>query len=122
MISKEKEKTTKQTKKQKKENNSTTKKHKNTPKRAFQLSVNFFFFVGVQKRELGPKARTQKNYKNRGFSKAFLEKQMCVTKRPFWDQKNPKSEIPVIIVLAYSSLFQQEKTQTLAETPIFIVF
>ena len=36
-------------------------------------------------------------------------------------QKNPNLEIPVIILLAFF-LFQKQKTQTSAETPIFIVF
>ena len=37
-------------------------------------------------------------------------------------QKSPNSEIPVIIFFACFLLFQKQKTQQSAETPIFIVF
>ena len=63
----------------------------------------------------------EKHYKNRGFSKAFFEKQMCVTKRPFSDQKTQIQKFQLSL-FAYSFHFQQEKTQQLAETPISIVF
>ena len=36
-------------------------------------------------------------------------------------KKNPNPEIPVIIFFCLSLLFQQQKTQNFAETPIFIV-
>ena len=65
-------------------------------------------------------AHPPKHYKNRGFNKAFFEKQMCITKRPFLDKKT-KPEIPVIIILPSLFSFNKKKTQTLAETPIFIV-
>ena len=37
-------------------------------------------------------------------------------------QKNPNSEIPVIILFLAFFLFQNQKTQESVETPIFIVF
>ena len=46
---------------------------------------------------LAQKARTKKNYKNRGFSKAISENHLTVTKRPFLDQIKTKPNIPVII-------------------------
>ena len=100
---------TKNTKKKKKKTNKkkpnkkTKKKKKRSPKKkqqkyqkvAFQLSVKFFlFWVAFQNfpfltpwpRKRAPK----KHYKNRGFRAFFFGKQMCVTKRPFLDQKKPK--------------------------------
>ena len=57
------------------------------------ISENFLFFLGGFSKfpffyNLAQKARTQKNYKNRGFRPPFFGKQLCVTKRPFLDQKN----------------------------------
>ena len=97
-------------------------------KKRFSYQSKFFYFDGVSKNcpFLTPwptgqaqKTRTQKHYKNRGFS-LFLEK-LCVTKRPFLDKKNPNSEIPIIIFCLFFS-FKNKKTQKSAETPIFIVF
>ena len=93
----------KKSNKKNKKNPIKTQKHKHTPKRAFQLSVKYFFyFWWVSKISLllttWPKKRApKKRYKNRGFSKAFFEKQMRGTKRPFFGPKKPKPEIPVII-------------------------
>ena len=52
-----------------------------------------------------------KKARNRGFSKAFFEKQICVTKRPFLDNKEPNPEIPVIIFLPFSSLSSTKNTK-----------
>ena len=49
--------------------------------RSLWVIRQFFLLVGVQH---FPFWRTQKRYTNRGFSKAFFEKQTCVTKRPFY--------------------------------------
>ena len=85
---KQKKKQTKknQTKKQKKEK-------KEAPKNSFSVISQFFpfFWVAFQNfpfltpwpRKRAPK----KHYKNRGFRAFFFGKQMCVTKRPFLDQK-----------------------------------
>ena len=86
-------------------------KVKNTkiPKKSFSvISQTFLFLTGYPKiaffDTLAQKTRTQKHYKNRGFSRFFLKK-LCFTKRPFLDKKT-NSEIPVIIFLAFF-LFQK---------------
>ena len=81
----------KQNKKQKKQT-----KQQYQKKTLFQLSVSFLFFGWVSKISLfwqpGPKrAHPQNTIKNRGFREQMFEKQLCVTKRPFLDPKNPKS-------------------------------
>ena len=120
------QKTTK--KKQKKQIKKMKKNTKKNQKRAFQLSVKIFFFIwgGVQKfpflttwpRKRAPK----KHYKNRSFSKAFLEKQLCVTKRPFLDKKNQIQKFQLSFYFGSFLLVQQQKTKTSAEPPIFLVF
>ena len=66
-------------KKQKKEKGKTQKKHKNTKKRAFQLSANFSFcLVGVQNFPF---------FDN-------LAKKVRVTKRPFLGPKRPQTRNP----------------------------
>ena len=102
-------------KKKKQEKKKQLKKHKNTPKRAFQLSVKFFLFWCVFQKfpffdTLTQKACTPKHYKNRGFSE-FFWKELCVTKGPFLDKKKPNSWIPVIIFWPFSSLSTIENTQ-----------
>ena len=62
-------------------------------KKSFSVISQFFFFLGggVQKflfLTTWPRKRAPKKTQNRGFSKAFLEKQLCVTKRPLLDKKN----------------------------------
>ena len=89
------------------------KKHKKYQKRAFQLSVNFFFFlVGVQNFPFlttWPKKRApQKHYKNKGFSNPFFGKQFCVTKRPFLDKKTKSRNSNYHVVLPFL-LFRQQK-------------
>ena len=104
-----------------------TKKH--TPlqkkqKRAFQLSVKIFFLLWwVSKISLvlttwRKKRSPKKHHRNRGFQQVFFGKQMCVTKRPFLDQKNPKPEIPVLLFLPFSS-FSTTKTTTICRNPYF---
>ena len=125
-----KNKTTKTKENKKSKNkNKRTRKPNNTkiPKKELfnYQSIFSFVFGGCPKfsflDNLAKKARTQKHYKNRGFSKAFFEKQICVTKRPFLDKKIPSSEIPVIILFCLFSL-STTKTPKLTETPIFVVF
>ena len=120
-------KPSKKTQKQKHEKRKKRSKPKNTKKKLFSYQQKYFL-VGVQNFPFlitWPKKRAPKNtVKIWGFSKAFLEKQMCVTKRPFLDPQNTKPEIPVImfsfIVFAFSSL-STTKTQNLLK-PQFIVF
>ena len=118
-----------QTKKKnkKKKKKQKVKKHKNTKKRAFQLSVKISFFLGgVQKLPFlttWPRKRAPpKHYKNRGFSTPIFEKQLCVTKRPFLDKKTQIHKFQLSFFFCLFLLFQQQKTQKSAETPIFIVF
>ena len=115
------------TKKNKKEKNQErkSKKHKNTKKRAFQLSVKIFlFWRGVQNAffdTLAQKTRTQKHYKNRGFSLLFLEKGYASRNGHFWTKKPEFRNSSYHFFFAFV-LFQKQKTQKSAETPIFIVF
>ena len=114
-----KNKTKKNTKKTKKRKTK-KEKEKNTKipkKELFSYQSKFsFFWQGIQKLPffdtLAQKTRTQKHYKNRGFSLFFFGKKLCVTKRPFLDKKNPNSEIPVIIFfLAFFSLSKTKNTK-----------
>ena len=92
-----------------------TKKKKKKNQKSFSVISEIFllFLVGVQNFPFlttWPKKRApKKHYKNRGFSNPFFEKQICVTKRPFLDQKNPKPEIPVIIFFAFFFSFNNKK-------------
>ena len=91
------------------------------------ISENFlFFWLGVQNFPFfttWPKKRAhKKHYKNRGFRPPFFGKQLCVTKRPFLDQKTKIYKFQLSCFFACFLLFQQPKTQKSAETPIFIVF
>ena len=95
---KHKQKTTNQKKqKKKKKKEKETRKNKKYSKMSFSvISENFLlFWVGVQNFPFlttWPKKRApKKHYKNRGFSKLFFGKHICVTKRPFLDQKNLNS-------------------------------
>ena len=122
-----KQKTKKQTKKPKKETKS--KKKQKYQKKSFSvISQNFLFFGGVSKNCLflttWPRKRAPpKHYKNRGFSIPIFEKQLCVTKRPFLDKKTQIHKFQLsFFFVAFFFLFQQQKTQKSAETPIFIVF
>ena len=109
---KQNKKKTKKDKKEKKQE-----KTKNTQKWAFQLSVKVFFFFGWVSKislfwQLGPKSAHPKNTIKIGVSaNFFFGKHICVTKRPFLDQKNLNSWIPVIIFFClFSSLSTTENT------------
>ena len=115
MRSKERKEKTKKSKTKKRKE-----KHINTKKELFSYQSIFWWVSKISFLTTWPKTRTQNHYENRGFSKAFLEKQMCVTKRPFWT-KEPNPEIPVIIFLPILFSFNN-KTQNLAETHILVVF
>ena len=93
---------------------------------SFSVVCQFFIFlVGVQSFPLlttWPKKRApKKQYKNRGFSKAFFEKQMCFTKRPFLGKKQIQ-KFQLSFLFCFFLLLQHQQAQKYAETPIFIVF
>ena len=113
--------------KKKKNQERKRKKHKNTKKRAFQLSVKiFFFFDRVSKNCLfltpWPRKRAPKNTIKIGVSAFFFGKKLCVTKRPFLDKKTQIHKFQLSFFFLPFFLFQKQKTQKSAETPIFIVF
>ena len=91
---------------------------------SYQSKISYFL-VGVQKFPFlttwPRKCAPPKHYKNWGFSTPIFEKQLCVTKRPFLDKKTKFINCSYIF-FAFFFLFQQQKTQQSAETPIFIVF
>ena len=122
----------KQKKKKEKRNpsgqeNKKTQKHKNTPKKkSFSVISQFFFcFWWVSKIslfwQLGQKnAHPKKHYKNRGFSKAFFEKQICVTKRPFLDKKSQIQKFQLsFFFFCLFLLFQQQKNTKISWNPYF---
>ena len=92
--SKKNKKKQNQKKKNKKKKQKKTRKNQKYSKMSFSvISENFlFFWLGVQNFPFfttWPKKRAhKKHYKNRGFRPPFFGKQLCVTKRPFLDQKN----------------------------------
>ena len=81
-----------------------------------------FFFWWVSKislfANLAKQARPKKHNKIWGFSKACFEKQICVTKQPFLDQKTQiqKFQLPFYLPIFFSF---NNKNQKLAETPNF---
>ena len=126
---KQKKKQRKQKKKQKTRKKRSQKKNsKNYPEISFLVISQIFlcFWVAFQNflfltpwpRKRAPK----KHYKNKGFRAFFFEKLLCVTKRPFLDQKNPKFiNFSHHFFWPISSLSTTKKPR-IAETPIFIVF
>ena len=113
---KQNKKTSKKTTKKKIKNKK--QKHTNIPqKEFFSCQSNFTFSVGVQNFPFlttWPKTRAPpKNYKHRGFREQIFEKQLCVTKLPFLDPKNPNPEIPVIFFCPFSSLSTTKNTKML---------
>ena len=104
-----------QKKQKKKRKKKKRKKTHNTHTKEYQkkelFNQFFLFLVGVRISffdNLPKKRAPKKHHKNRGFSKVF-GKQMCVTKRPFLDQKNPKPEIPIIFFFAFFFSFNNKK-------------
>ena len=95
-------------------------------KELFSYQSKFvFFFDGVSKNCLfltpWPRKRAPKNTIKIGVSAYLLWKKVMRHETAIFGQKNPNSEIPVIIFLCLFSL-SKTKTQKSAETPIFIVF
>ena len=114
-----KKKQSKQKKQKNKKKEAPPKKQQKYQKIAFQLSVKFFHFswwlFKISFLTPWPKKRApKKHYKNRGFQALFFEKQMCVTKRPFLDQKKTKFiNSSYHFFFACFLLFQQQKTRKL---------
>ena len=129
---KTKKKKTKQKTTQKKPKNRKTKKEKekNTKipkKELFSYQSKFsFFLTGYPKiaffDTLAQKTRTQKHYKNRGFSLFFLERSYASRNGHFWTKKTQIQKFQLSFFFLPFFLFQKQKTQKSAETPIFIVF
>ena len=84
------------------------------------ISQNFLFWGGVQKFPFlttWPRKRAPKeHYKNWGFSKAFWKNSYASRNGHFWTKK-PYPEIPDHFFGSFL-LFQQQKTQNSAETPV----
>ena len=90
----------------------------------FSYQSNVFWWVSKNSHFLTtwPRKRAPpKHYKNWGFSTPIFEKQLCVTQRPFFGQKNQiqKFQVSFFLPIFFSST---TKTQQFAETPISIVF
>ena len=126
---KKKNKTKNNTKKTKKKKTK-KEKEKNTKyqKKSFSvISQNFLFFDRVSKNCLfltpWPRKRAPKNTIKIGVSACFFfGKKLCVTKRPFLDKKTQIQKFQLSFFFLPFFLFQKQKTQKSAETPIFIVF
>ena len=127
-------KTTK-TKKQKKKNKPKKRqkrKPKNKtakiPKNSFSVISQFFPFLGWLFKNslflhLGPKNLNPKNTIKIEVLGPFFLKSCCASRNGhFWTKKPKIYKFQLSFFLAYFLLFQQQKTQKSAETPIFIVF
>ena len=118
-------KPSKENPKEKKKTIKTKKKQKTQkiPKKEFFSYQSNFFFGAVSKNcllwQLGPENAHPQNTIKIGVSAYFLEKKICVTKRPFLDQKNPNPEIPVIFLFFAFFLFQQQKNTKISWNPYF---
>ena len=101
-------------KKRKKKEKVKTQKYQ---KIGFQLSVKiFFFWGGVQKLPFlttWPRKRApKKHYKNRGFSKAFLEKNSYASRNGhFWTKKHKSRNFSYHFFLPFSSLSTTKNTK-----------
>ena len=109
-------------KKKQKDKKNTNKKYQ---KKNFSVISQFFFFGGCPNfpffDNLAKKARTQKHYKNRGFSNPFLENSSASRNGHFWTKKAKIQKFQLSLFLPFSSL-STTKHKISSETPIFIVF
>ena len=71
---------------------------------------------------LAQKTHTQKHYKNRGFSLFFWKEAMRHETAIFGQKKTQIQKFQLSFFFLPFFLFQKQKTQKSAETPIFIVF
>ena len=113
-------------KNQKKERKS-KKTQKYPQKELFSYQSKFSSFLGGCPKiaffdNLAQKMRTQKHYKNRGFQPIFLEKSYASRNGHFWTKKPKFINSSYHFFFFAFFLFQKQKTQKSAETPIFIVF
>ena len=100
-----------------------TRKNQKIPKMSFQLSGKIFLFWGGGSKmsffdNLAKKARTPKTLKIGVSAKHLKQKNICVTKRPFLDQKNPNPEFQLSFFLPFFLLFQQQKHKKMLK-PLF---
>ena len=127
---KKKTKKKKQTKEpEKKEKKDDQKKQQQKhQKMAFQLSVKFFLFFRWLFKislfwHLGPESLNPQNTIKIGVSSDFFLETSCVSRNGrFWTKKTKIYKFQLSFFLGYFLLFQKQKTQKSAETPIFIVF
>ena len=93
------------------------KKHKNTKNELFSYQS---IFCGCPKfpffDNLAKKARTQKHYKKRGFSKVLFENRCASRNGHFWTNNQNRNFQLSFFCLFFSH--STRKTQKLAETPI----
>ena len=109
-----------ETKKDKKEKKEKKEKKTKLPKKELFRYQSMFWWVSNMSLfcQLGPLKRAPpKHYKNRGFSKAFFEKEICVTKRPCLDKKLIQKL--QLSFFAYFLLLQQQKTYKMGWDPYF---
>ena len=83
----------------------------------FSVMSQFFWGGGCPKfpfvDNLAQKARTLRHY-NKGVSAVFFEKNICVTKRPIFEQKKPKFwNSSYLLFLPVFFSFNKKKHQTL---------
>ena len=128
---KKKKRNKKQKKKQKKTNKKNQKKERKSKKtqkyqkKSFSvISQNFLlFWVGVQKLpffdNLAQKMRTQKHYKNRGFSLFFLEKSYASRNGHFWTKKTQIHKFQLSFFFASFFSFKNKKHKNLLK-PLFL--
>ena len=126
-------KTNKQKTKQKnkkKEKKKPKKKTAKTPKNCFSVISQIFPFLGGFSKfpffdtlaQWPRKRAPNKHYKTRGFRAFFLESRCASRNGHFWTKKPKIYKFQLSFFFAYFLLFQKQKTQKSAETPIFIVF
>ena len=111
----------------KKQKKKPPKKSKITKKKLFSYqSIFSIFWVAFQNfpfLHLGPKNLNPKNTIKIGVLGHFFLKSCCASRNGhFWTKKPKIYKFQLSFFFAYFLLFQKQKTQKSAETPIFIVF
>ena len=115
-------------KKQKKEKmKPTTKKTAKIPKNSFSvISQSFPFLGGFSKfpffYTLAQKPEPKKHYKNKGFRPFFFGKLLCVTKRPFLDQKPKIYKFQLSFFLPIFFSFNNKNTKICWNPNFYSVF
>ena len=124
---KKQKKTNKRTRKKKKKKKTKKNNSKNTQKWLFSYQSNFsFFLVAFQNFPFltsWPRKPEPQNTIKIGVSSDFFLETSCVSRNGrFWTKKTKIYKFQLSFFLAYFLLFQKQKAQKSAETPIFIVF